>query len=49
LLHGWNARSVALFSTAVSAIKCTQLGGRAGIPGYDQVIAFLAERGTKLE
>jgi sugar/nucleoside kinase (ribokinase family) len=49
LLHGWNARSVALFSTAVSAIKCTRLGGRAGIPGYDQVIAFLAERGIKLE
>jgi len=49
MLHGWDARSVALFSSAVSAIKCTRLGGRAGIPSYDQVIAFLAERGIKLE
>jgi len=49
LLHGWNAQSVAQFSSAVSAIKCTKLGGRAGIPNYDQVIAFLAERGIQLE
>ena len=49
LLHGWNAQSVAQFSSAVSAIKCTKLGGRAGIPNYDQTIAFLAERGIQLE
>jgi sulfofructose kinase len=49
MLHGWNARSIALFSSAVSAIKCTKLGGRAGIPDHDQVIAFLAERGIQLE
>ena len=49
LLHGWDLRQVALFSTAVSAIKCTKLGGRAGIPNYQEVLAFLAERGIKLE
>ncbi len=48
LLHGWDLRQVALFSSAVSAIKCTQLGGRAGIPTYSQVLAFLRERDIKL-
>jgi ribokinase len=45
LLHGWSLPSVAQFSAAVSAIKCTKLGGRAGIPRFDEVISFLAERG----
>lgn len=31
------------FASAVSAIKCLQLGGRAGIPDRDQVDRFLAE------
>lgn len=49
LLHGWNVRQVALFSTAVSAIKCTKLGGRAGIPGFQGTLAFLQERGIHLD
>ena len=49
LLHGWDLRQVALFSTAVSAIKCAKLGGRAGIPNYQEVLAFLAERGINLK
>jgi sugar/nucleoside kinase (ribokinase family) len=49
LLHGWDLRHVALFSTAVSAIKCTQLGGRAGIPSYEATLAFLTERGVELD
>ena len=48
LLHGWDLRRVALFSTAVAAIKCTKLGGRAGIPCYDEVLAFLRERNVEL-
>jgi sulfofructose kinase len=48
LLHGWNVRQVALFSTAVSAIKCTKLGGRAGIPSFEATLAFLRERGIHL-
>jgi sulfofructose kinase len=48
LLRGWDVRSIALFSTAVSAIKCTRLGGRAGIPTFDQALAFLSERGISL-
>ncbi|MBN1583937.1 MAG: carbohydrate kinase family protein [Anaerolineae bacterium] len=49
LLHGWDARQCARFSTAVSAIKCTNLGGRAGIPTFEQTMAFLRERGIALE
>lgn len=45
LLHGWNLRQVAQFSTAVSAIKCTKLGGRAGIPSFDETMEFLRNRG----
>ena len=49
LLHGWSLRQIALFSTAVSALKCMQLGGRAGIPRFDAVMAFLQERGVTIE
>ena len=45
LLHGWDVRLVAQFATAVSALKCSHLGGRRGIPGFDEVIEFLAGRG----
>jgi sulfofructose kinase len=45
LLRGWDLRSVAFFATAVSAIKCTGLGGRKGIPTFAQTLAFLKQRG----
>ena len=44
LLQGWDLRRVALFSTAVSALKCGQLGGREGIPTFAATLAFLRER-----
>lgn len=34
-----------VFSSAVSALKCTRLGAREGVPVYDEVIGFLKERG----
>ncbi|MHB1318316.1 MAG: carbohydrate kinase family protein [Anaerolineae bacterium] len=49
MTHGWPLRQVAQFATAVSAIKCTGLGGRGPIPSFPQVIAFLAERGIQIE
>jgi len=49
LLHGWDLRRIAQFSTAVSAIKCTKLGGRGGIPRFDEVLAFLEERGISFD
>jgi len=48
LLQGWDLRTVTYFSTAVSAIKCTQLSGRRGIPTFDQVISFLQERNIEI-
>ncbi len=50
LLQGWEAQDILRFANAVSALKCTRLGGRAGIPRLSEVQAFLqahsAERGT---
>jgi len=48
LLHGWELNKVAIFSTAVSAIECTKLGGRVGIPCFDEVMSFLNDRGIRL-
>ncbi len=45
MLKGWDVEQMALFSSAVSAMKCSQLGGRKGIPDYAQVIKFLNEKG----
>ena len=41
LLRGWDAKTTADFSNAVSAIKCTRAGGRAGIPDFDTAIRFM--------
>jgi len=49
MAHGWTPRQCAQFSTAVSALKCTRLGGRAGIPTFEQTMAFLQERGIDLQ
>ncbi len=48
LLHGWNLQQVAQFATAASAIECTKLGGRVGIPCFDEVTSFLEKRGIYL-
>ena len=34
-----------VFSSAVSALKCTKIGARDGVPTYKQTIDFLKERG----
>jgi len=44
MLHGWDVRRSVQFATAVSALKCTGLGGRRPIPCFDRVIEFLRER-----
>jgi len=41
LLQGWGTRDTARFANAVAAIKCTRIGGRAGIPTLDMVKEFL--------
>jgi sulfofructose kinase len=45
LLQGWDLPRTALFASAVAAIKCTQLGGRAGIPNRQTAIEFLNQNG----
>jgi len=46
LLRGWSLPFVAQFASAVAAVKCTRLGGRAGIPRFNEVMAFLKDRGV---
>lgn len=41
LIRGMTVPEAARFSSAVSAIKCTRIGGRAGIPDYDTAIQFM--------
>jgi sulfofructose kinase len=41
LLQGWGACEAAEFSSAVSAIKCTAIGGRTGIPDLRTVEKFI--------
>jgi sulfofructose kinase len=41
LLQGWSTRETARFASAVSAIKCTRLGGRAGIPDLKTTMRFM--------
>ena len=44
-LQGWPARRCLAFAAATAALKCQELGGRAGIPTRPQVDAALAELG----
>jgi sugar/nucleoside kinase (ribokinase family) len=41
IAQGWDIVRAIEFSSAVSSIKCTKVGGRAGIPGLTEVEAFL--------
>ncbi len=43
LLRGWDLRTLCRFATAASAIECTCLGGRTGLPDFQQVQAFLRQ------
>lgn len=45
LLRGWDLHQIAAFSTAVSAIKCTKLGGRMGVPCFDDAREFARRQG----
>lgn len=44
LLQGWNIRECVKFASAVAALKCREIGGRAGIPSLTEVMKFLEER-----
>jgi len=42
---GYDLRANLRFASAVAALKCRSLGGRAGIPTMDEVREFLARVG----
>jgi len=44
LVKGWDLRRTARFASAVSAIHCTVLGNRQGIPSMEGVELFLEKR-----
>ncbi len=44
IAQGWDIVRAIEFSSAVSSIKCTKMGGRAGIPSLTEVEAFLKKR-----
>lgn len=41
LSQGWDVHRIIAFASAVAALKCTKLGGRAGIPTFSEVSSFL--------
>lgn len=43
LLQGWDLKRTVEFASAVAAMKCRKLGGRAGIPRMPEVQRFLKE------
>jgi sulfofructose kinase len=40
-LQGWDASHCVRFAGAAAALKCTQVGGRKGVPDLEQVSSFL--------
>lgn len=46
ILKGWDFKTCMTFASAVAAMKCRKLGGRAGIPTFAEVVTFLRERGS---
>lgn len=45
LAKGYDFYKCCVFSSAVSALKCTRLGSRRGVPSFGETIKFLKERG----
>jgi sugar/nucleoside kinase (ribokinase family) len=48
LAKEWNVCNAVIFASAAAAIKCTKLGGRQGIPGLEETLSFLRDRGHNL-
>ncbi len=45
MAKSYNYKKACIFSSAVSALKCTKIGARQGAPCFDEVTEFLKERG----
>ncbi len=48
LCKGYGYPKACIFASAVSAVKCTHVGSRAGVPSMDTVTSFLKENGYEL-
>ena len=48
LTQGFSYEKCCVFSSAVSALKCLQVGARKGVPTYEQTLSFLKSRGVEL-
>lgn len=48
LIKGYTYKQCCLFSSAVSALKCTKVGARAAVPSFEQTAEFLYSRGVQL-
>ena len=44
LARGWDLPKVAKWAAATAALKCRKLGGRAGIPTFEELSKFIEER-----
>jgi len=42
-IKGMTVAEAASFASATSALKCTRVGAQEGIPGFEEVLAFMAE------
>lgn len=49
LLQGMNLADTIRYASAAAAMKCTRIGGRAGIPNHREVVCFLARHGIRIE
>jgi len=48
VLKGWEPAMMLRFAAAVAAMKCTKVGGRAGIPTLSEAQNFLIQQGTPI-
>ena len=48
ITNNMDYKKACIFSSAVSALKCTKVGARDGVPTYDETINFLKERGVNV-
>ena len=44
ILKGWEIRNTVRFASAIAAMKCSQIGGRAGIPKLNEVLRFMGKK-----
>jgi sulfofructose kinase len=49
LIKGFTIEKAAAIASAVAGMNTQHLGGRSGIPGFDEVVKYLSDRGIALD